>query len=475
MKVRHTGGMLVHGRTTTFRDAFRLVGQPISPEKKAILADRWQGLDPRWRKLTQGLGRQATGCGATIGMHPRCDFDCEGCYLGSDANRVPRRSTDEIFRQLEAMRAYLGPKANVQLTDGEVTLLPVEELVAVLNRARELELLPMIMTHGDSFRRRPGLLERLVVEGGMTEMSIHVDTTQRGRLGYKGVANELALMPLREEFAAMIRETRRSTGVKLRSATTMTITRDNLDGVPAVVAWCLENRDVFGMISFQPLAQVGRTRDGLSGVTMQELWSRVGDALRPYGFTNNGAGPFLFGHPDCTRLELMTVYQRNGEAPRVFSIFREGDPGDEALLADFHARGLAGINFRDDTTLERVCRALGVALNNPLWIAGPARRFLASRLAHFGTSLPGLAWDLARRRVRLDGFSIVSHHFMSGAELSSPVGEERLAACAFKLPVDGRMVSMCEVNAGGLREAFYSGLQTEALPLVSSLPILQTR
>ncbi len=191
----------MHGRATTPSDAFRLVGQPISLEKKAILADRWAGLDPRWRILTQGFGRQATGCGATIGMHPRCDFDCEGCYLGSDANRTPRRSIDDIFRQLEALRAFLGPKGNVQLTDGEITLLPVDELVAVLKRARELELLPMVMTHGDSFRRRPGLLARLVAEGRMTEMSIHVDTTQRGRLGYKGVKDEAALRPLRDEFA----------------------------------------------------------------------------------------------------------------------------------------------------------------------------------------------------------------------------------------------------------------------------------
>lgn len=446
----------MHGRTTTLREALGLLGRPIPREKKAILGERWEGLDPRWRLLTQGFGRQATGCGATIGLHPRCDFDCEGCYLGSDANRAARRPITEIFGQLETLRTFLGPKGNVQLTDGEITLLPAEELVSVLRKARELELLPMVMTHGDTFRRRPGLLERLVVEGGMTEMSIHVDTTQRGRLGYKNAGDEAALMPLREEFAAMIRAARRSTGVKLRSATTMTITRDNLDGVPAVVEWCLKNRDVFGMISFQPLAQVGRTRHGLTGVTVQELWSRIESALRPYGFRSSGPGPFLFGHPDCSRLELMTVYQREGEAPHVASVFSPGDGDDEALLSDFHARGLAGINFRDDTGLERVCRALGVAFAHPLWVAGPARRWLTARLARLGTSLPRLAWETIMGRARIDGFSIVSHHFMSREETLSPTGRERLAACAFKVPVDGRMVSMCEVNAGGVREAFYA-------------------
>ncbi len=42
----------------------------------------------------------------------------------------------------------------------------------------------MVMTHGDNLRRQPGLLERLMTEGLLTEVSIHVDITQRGRDGY---------------------------------------------------------------------------------------------------------------------------------------------------------------------------------------------------------------------------------------------------------------------------------------------------
>src|SRR5882672_8042873 len=100
----------MHARRTTVRDALRLVGAPIAVEKKKILAERWEALDPRWRLLTQGFGRQATGCGATIGAHPRCDFDCQGCYLGSEANRVPPRDLSEVVSQLRALRAFLGPK-----------------------------------------------------------------------------------------------------------------------------------------------------------------------------------------------------------------------------------------------------------------------------------------------------------------------------------------------------------------------------
>ncbi|MGH7856680.1 MAG: hypothetical protein ACREQY_05060, partial [Candidatus Binatia bacterium] len=67
-----------------------LLLEPVPEEKRELLAARWQALDPRWRDPLQGLGRQSTGCGATIGLHPACDFDCEGCYLGAGANAVPR-------------------------------------------------------------------------------------------------------------------------------------------------------------------------------------------------------------------------------------------------------------------------------------------------------------------------------------------------------------------------------------------------
>jgi MoaA/NifB/PqqE/SkfB family radical SAM enzyme len=219
---------------------------------------RWESLDPRWRTPGQGLGQQATGCGATIGVHPRCDFACTGCYLGADANVVRPVGLEEAFRQFDRLRAWLGPKGNTQITDGEVTLLPAEDLIAMLRHARRIGLIPMVMTHGDTFRRRPGLLERLMTEGGLTEVSIHIDTTQRGRVGYTHPRSEQDLAPLREECADLVRSARRRTRLPLRAATTLTITRDNLDDVPHVVEWCLRNRDTFGMVSFQPVAQVGR-------------------------------------------------------------------------------------------------------------------------------------------------------------------------------------------------------------------------
>jgi hypothetical protein len=49
---------------------------------------------------------------------------------------------------------------------------------------------------------------------------------------------------------------------------------------------------------------------------------------------------------------------------------------------------------------------------------------------------------------------------MDAQELATPTGRERLRACAFRVPVDGKMVSMCEVNATGLRKELTARLRS---------------
>jgi len=202
------------------------------------------------------LGRSSNGCGATIGVMPRCDFSCRGCYLSADANRVPGLALEDVKKQLDRLREHLGDRGNLQLTDGEVLLRPEKEVIEIVRYARDIGLEPMLMTHGDRLRAEPGLLERLMLEAGLEEVGIHVDTTQRGRRGetYRLAGDERELEPLRDEFAALLRRARRHTGLPLRGATLMTVTRDNLDRVPGVVRWVQRNADVFRMLSFQPTA-----------------------------------------------------------------------------------------------------------------------------------------------------------------------------------------------------------------------------
>ena len=433
-----------------------LLRDPATAEKRALLAQRWAGLDPALRLPGQGLGQKATGCGATIGIQPRCDFACTGCYLGHEANHVPALPTAAVLRQLDELRRWLGPKSNVQITDGEVTLRPVEELTEILRYARSIGVIPMVMTHGDNLRRRPGLLERLMVEGGLTEISIHVDITQRGRDGYRLPKSELELMPLRDEFAAMVRAASRRTGRPLRAAMTLTVTRDNLPQIADVVRWLVRNRDAFSLVSFQPLAQVGRTRKKEQGVTADALWREVSRATADFGLALDGTGPMHFGHTECTRFVPLLVLERPGEEPRLFRAFRD-EPEDVDIMREFFAHGLGGVAFRDDRPMEKAARFLGMVRTAPGFLLGRARRWADDRCQReAGLSLRRLCFESLRGRLHLDGLTLTSHHFMSPEETRTPVGRERLAACVFRLPYRGEMVPMCRMNAEGVRERFYA-------------------
>jgi hypothetical protein len=460
------------GQPASFKRVVELFRDPATAEKRAILEERWAGLDPALRLPGQGLGQKATGCGATIGIQPRCDFACTGCYLGREANDVPAMSTAAVLRQLDELRRWLGPKSNVQITDGEVTLRPVEELTEILRYARSIGIVPMVMTHGDNLRRRPGLLERLMTEGGLTEVSIHIDITQRGRDGYKAPKSELELMPLRDEFAAMIREARRRTGRPLRAAMTLTVTQDNLPQIADVVRWLVRNRDAFGLVSFQPLAQVGRTRKSQRGVTATDLWREVGHATSDFGLPLHGAGPMHFGHTECTRFVPLLALERPGEEPRLFQGIRD-EPEDVAVMSEFFAHGIGGMAFRDDLPLEKAARFLGMVRTAPGWMLGRVRRWIDARArAEAGMPLSRLVVDGLRGRLRIDGLTLTSHHFMSPQELQTPVGQDRLAACVFRLPYKGEMVPMCQMNADGVREQFYAEIMTGgAEPVKPLLPV----
>ncbi|MCU0627033.1 MAG: radical SAM protein, partial [Gemmatimonadaceae bacterium] len=436
-----------------WRALLAIVRRPVGDEARRLLAANWAGLDPALRVPQQMFGRQGNGCGATIGAMPRCDFACRGCYLNAEANRIPAEPVEAIMAQMRQLRPVLGHAGNLQLTDGEVTLRPVEEVIALLTYARSLDLIPMLMTHGDSFRRQPGLLERLMVEGGLTEVSIHVDTTQRGRQGerWRRATTEAELNPLREEFAAMIRAARRATGRPLRAATTMTVTRDNLAGVPDVVRWLAGHADAFRLVSFQPIAQVGRTEDGYGGgVAVEALWAQVAAGLGVDGGASRMAELGVwFGHHACNRMvNGVVVTDRDGA--RTYHALRDArDPTDVRVVDGFLAR-FGGISFRLDDPAERWARLAGVVCAAPRFVLGNLLPYAAHWLRRVGEgAVMRGAWRLATGRATATPLVVVSHHFMSREELETPVGRERLAHCVFHVPVDGELVSMCEVNALG--------------------------
>ncbi|MGR9106882.1 MAG: radical SAM protein [Gammaproteobacteria bacterium] len=417
----------------------------------------------KFKTLNQFLGRQYVGCGATIGVMPRCDFACRGCYLGREANRIPAAPVAAIRQQLDTIRDWLGDGGNVQITDGEVTLRPQAELIEIVRYARQIGLVPMLMTHGDTFLQSPSLLESLVREAGLTEISIHIDTTQRGRKNreFRDARSETELMALRDRFADLIRAIRRQTGKPLQAATTFTLTDANLDEVPGVIQWAMLNADAFKMISFQPLAEVGRTEPGLAtALSLEALWERIARGLAPDGpapVLGNFQG--LFGHPACTRFVQGIVVRRKEEGMRFYPLYRVDDEKTLKVLEELQKR-CGGVSLRAHSRLKKLGRMTGIFLREWRFILTSVLPFLIRTLANYHPKgLPGILLSRLTGTTRLDYLNIVSHHFMDRAELTTPLGRERLDLCAFKVPIQGSLVSMCEVNATGLRDEYYNTLK----------------
>lgn len=428
---------------------WRAFWQPRYEEQEVAVARTRERVPESIQLPEQTLGRATSGCAATYGVLERCSFACTACYLDPSANAVPALPFEKVARQLDKIREELGPWGNTQITAGEVTLLPVEDLVRVLQYCREVQLSPMLMTHGQVLLEDPSYLERLVIDGHLDNMAVHIDTTQRGRPGLLDGMREGDLDPLRNRFAQLVRETRRRTGRKLQAAQNVTVTPQTLDDVPDVVRWAIANAGSFRMLSLQPVADVGRTAVD-SGIGREALWSKVQEGL---GVEANDRAWYM-GHPDCSTIALMWVL-RVGEESRVIEVTRRNAPIDRAFFRSLIA-DLGGWRMNAEGRTRSILRLAGRLVRRPrpllsaplfvLYRSWTERKHLARAFASL----------LSLKRPRLHPFVLVIHRFMGSSELESDAGRERIAACAFRVPVeraDGEleMVSMCELNGSGLR------------------------
>lgn len=421
--------------------------QPLDKARLKLLEKRWEQLPASEQTAGQAVGRTFIACGATHGVHEACNFGCTACYLGKTANHQPPLPFAEVKQQLEELREYLGPGGNVQITSGEVTLLPKAELVKIVAQARSLDLSPMVMTHGDVLLHQPEYLDALVEEGGLTKISIHVDTTQRGRKGYSRVDEEEALNPLREAMANMLRASRKRTGRKLKAATTVTVNQHNLKQLPAVLSAFFSQLDAFRILSFQPQAKTGRTRLD-TGVDGETVWTEIegwlGQKLNPK--------PVQFGHAACNRVAMLLVLE-TGKQSIVLQAAEPDNETDAKLLRRF-LRDFSGVVFNDRPFGELLGKCLGVLVRKPWWLIWvlqyTVQRSWRER-KHWGSVFKALITG----KLRIRPCVLVVHAFMSRDELTTAEGQERLKACMFKLPVDGEMVSMCEMNGSSIRESTY--------------------
>ena len=181
-----------------------------------------------------------------------------------------------------------------------------------------------------------------------------------------------------------------------------------------------------------------------------------------------------FGHPECNvTVPLVTV--SIGRRVRVFEAVRAQSRADARFFArllrvsgtsiDLNGSG-ASLLLWSLKTLFRNPGLLTAAVSYGLHRCCSDRGLLGSVL---GGVLRG-----QRIRVRLQLYVI--HKFMSASELATPLGKERLRACVFKVPVDGHMVSMCELNASGMRREMNVRMQEGATTAVrpsGTLPVLR--
>jgi hypothetical protein len=429
--------------------------RPTPEEARSAVARRWEDLPDSARLPEQVLGQASSGCGATWGVSERCNYACTACYLAADANRAPPLPFEEVRAQLDTLRASLGPGGNTQITSGEVTLLPVEELVRILRYCREIDLAPMVMTNGQVFLDDPDYLPRLVVEGGLDKIAIHIDGTQRGRPGWRPDLTECELVPAREASARLIREVRARTGCPLHAAHTVTVTSRNLAEIPAVVRWTVENSDAFRMLSLQPVAGVGRTTEGDAKAGREAVWQAVCEGLG----ANVDARGWPFGHSECNDVAVMLLV-RAGANRHVIQSVRAGRRFDRWFLRRVVRGALGGFRTEDGPAPVVAANLLGRLVRDPLMLL-QAPLYAGYRAWTERRSLVDLAGAVLRRRgISVRPFVVVVHHFMDAQELATPTGRERLRACAFRVPVDGKMVSMCEVNATGLRKELTARLRS---------------
>lgn len=395
----------------------------------------------------QVAGYGAVACGATHSIIERCNFACTSCYLTDIANETRPLPFEEIAQQLDELRAYLGYYGKVQITSGEVTLLKPEEHGRIVQYARKIGLDPMVMTNGQRLLQIPDYLTRLVRDYGLQKISFHVDTTQKGRPGMAMGLSEVDVHPIRNRFVDLVRATRKETRLAQHAAQTVTVTQDNVTGVAEVTRWAIRNADAFRILSFLPVAGVGRTLDqGAVDLSMASLWERICE----------GAGKrlnrraMLYGHPECNTT-VPVVVVRSGDYTHLEEAVRENSSWDRRmfriLVREFSHYGDQGRGL-----LYNLARFSIPALQRPWRIPELVSFTVWRSILAIEPVLHLLKSLFVRDPISISPLLIVIHKFMNADELNTSVGQERLDACTFKLPVNGEMVSMCEVNATPLRQ-----------------------
>jgi hypothetical protein len=319
------------------------------------------------------------------------------------------------------------------------------------------------MTHGQTLLEQPEFFERLVVEGGLRQISVHVDMTQAGRHGFpiNRVKSEADLHPVRQAFTDLALRIREKAGCPIEYALTFTVTRRNIDDVPEVLRWYLADPKrtyIWRMLSFQPEADTGRTIFSEQPITPDDVWKKICEATG----INLDRHFAVFGHPDCNNWYPLLVSQISGR----YIAFPPQDPRTRKLFADAIAK-VGGVSFVRDDAGTTPFRVFGLMVQHP-WLM--LRLVLHTiRLAVNGQVPFEFTRALLTQRAHTVGTGI--HNFMHAAQVANagndPVVRARLDACVFKGAVkrNGKWeaVPMCGMNEKVWSEVYDARLREPKL------------
>jgi hypothetical protein len=370
--------------------------------------------------------------------------------------------------QTDANRRFQGPGGGLQITGGDVADAywrsgRQDELIEIVRHAISVGLVPMLMTHGQTLIEHPEFLERLVVEGGLRQVAVHIDMTQAGRHGYPigRIKSEADLHPVREAFTELGWKIRAKTGLPLEFAHNCTVTRKNIDGVAEIIRWFLADPKrtlLWRMLSFQPEADTGRTIFSEQPITPALTWEKicegVGMQLR--------RDVSIFGHPDCNSWASLLIAQTDGTIHPVLP----DDPKWDRILGKVLER-IGGISLVTDDAGTAPWRLAGILCQNPV---------LALRLAAYLTGflvagkIP-VATVSALLKGKVHTVGVGMHNFMDAAQVGNaandPVIKSRLDSCVFKGAVkqDGEWVAvpMCQMNQERWARIYAERLENPAL------------